>query len=167
MTITSDHTNDNHRMLEIQSNLASSEPEPTPFLNYTVDLVYESYKTHIRNGSYAEYFTGSVFFVIDKQCVESQPERSIILCTDAPDFGEADDEFTIKQLRLSLSLAMDSADQVEQMYQCPSEVAHPSGMSISIMPPPWLGSTPASARARKKDAIKGIPSVDVALGPAR
>lgn len=141
----------------------SGEPIPTPFLNSTIDQVYNFYKTHIRLAMWAKYFTNCTFLVIDEEGVRSDP-RQCILCSDTPDFGEADDEVTLKQLRLPIAQAMEDADRIESLIKCPSEVGHPSGMALSIMPPPWMEATPARARAAKKAAIRSIRSVDEALG---
>jgi hypothetical protein len=59
---------------------------------------------------------------------------------------------------------MENAEVLELLITCPSEVGHRSGMALSIRPLPWLVPTPAEARARNKMAIRGIDSVDDALG---
>ena len=141
------------------------EPDPAPFRKYTVEDIYEFYKLNIRQTSSAKHFANFVFLVVDEECVRSHPNQCI-LCSDAPDFGEAEDEIILKQLRLPIEQAMQNIEMTESLHVCPSEVGHPSGMALSIMPPPSLAPTPELIRLSKKNAIRGINSVDEALDPS-
>ena len=70
----------------------------TPFLGCTVDEVYKFYKTRMRpldHSTSLKHFTQFVFLAIDEECVTSTP-RQCILCCDAPDYDEEDQEIKLK-----------------------------------------------------------------------
>lgn len=164
----------NNALAEIKANLGRSRP--TPFLGCTVDQVYEFYKKHLRPAEdYSGpgmHFASFTFLVVDEECVRSKPWQCI-LCCDAPDFGER--ETTLKQLRLPIEEAVDHLCALEQLTFTVSSIGHPSGSTLSVMPPPTMmplldrpglyrPATAAEARENKTRAIEGFNTADEALG---
>lgn len=142
---------------------------PYPFLNCTVDEVYDIYKTHIRPADDTtghQIITSFTFIVIDEECVQSNPKQCI-LCCDAPDFEEADDEIKLKQIRMPLGKVMDYLYPLELLCMTPSEVEHPREVGLSVFPPAivmpfddeepenrkYRIATPAEARFNKRVAM--------------
>ena len=77
----------------------------TPFLGCTVDEVYEFDKTRMRpldHSTSLKHFMRFVFLAIDEECVTSTP-RQCILCCDAPDYGEEDQEIKLKSFRMPVA----------------------------------------------------------------
>lgn len=149
----------------------------TPFLNNSVDQIYDFYKHHLRtlNTATRDYFTNFTFFVIDKFCVQSNPKQCVVCC-DAPDFDEPGDEPKLKLLRIPIEKAMPYMYCLEHLSMTPSEVGNPSGMVFNVMPNPYMmplsdertvgalfgqvrAATPVEARANKKKAILFKPGV--------
>ena len=141
-----------------------------------MDQVYIFYKKHLRPAEdYSgpgEHFTRFTFIIVDEECIKSSPLQCI-LCSDAPDFGEA--ETKLKQLRLPMEKAVEHLCALEQLCFTMSTIEHPSGLSLSIMPPPIMKpvldqpgaykvATAAEARENKKEAISAFSSADEALG---
>ena len=101
--------------------------------------------------------------------------RQCILCSDAPDFGEADEEVKLKKLRIPIEQAMEGLCALEQLTMTPSEALDPVGLKISMMPLPttvpigqqepdgpmlYKIATPAEARANKRRGIKMVEEND-------
>ena len=110
-----------------------------------------------------EKFTRFVFLVVDTESVESDPWECI-LCCDAPDFGEADEEIKLKQIRMPLRDAIDYLVVLEQLVMTPSEVLEPYRWPLCMTPPATLMitekdrtaceiATPAEARWNKRRGI--------------
>ena len=70
---------------DIKANVAAEEEPPMPFLNSTVEEVYEFFKNHLRpadddpNG-YRHTFSYFTFLVVDADCIKSEPWQ----CVSAP-----------------------------------------------------------------------------------
>lgn len=161
-------------LAEIKAN--TGRLTPTPFLGCTVDQVYDFYKKYLRPAEdYSGpgmHFTSFTLVIVDAECVQSRP-RQCILCCDAPDFGER--ETKLKQLRLPIEDAMENLCALEQLSFTVSTIGHPSGSSLSIMPPPTMMPLPdqpglyrcataAEARENKRRAIEMWKTADEALG---
>ena len=148
---------------------------PYPFLNRTVDEVYDIYKTHIRpadDSSGRQFITNYTFIVIDQECMQSNPKQCI-LCCDAPDFDEEDDEIKLKQLRMPLGKSMEYLHPLEMLCMAPSEVKYARDTGISVFPPAFVMpsdeedpesrvyrvATPAEARFNKRVTITGNQSL--------
>ena len=75
---------------EIKHNLTTHQ-RPHPFLNQTPDDAYTWFKSHLRPD--IDYvgpgmqFTSFTFLAVGAACRSSSPHK-VLLCTDAPDFGE-------------------------------------------------------------------------------
>ena len=159
---------------EIMAQIQDEGPSPTPFLGCTIEEIYDFFKAHLRppDDSVAlEHFTSFTFTVIDAECVLSHPQQCIICC-DAPDFGEADDEIKLKQLRLPLQEWSHTVGGLELLRRTPSEIESQAPMVIATMPPPELVpipdkpglyriATPAESRVARKRAIRVVEEADI------
>ena len=111
---------------------------------------------------------------MDEECVQATP-RQCIICSDAPDFGEADEEVKLKTLQMPIEQAMGSLCSLEQLTITPSEALDPDGLKVNVMPPPTMVpigqqepdgpmaykiATPAEARANKRRGIKMVEEAD-------
>ncbi|KAF6230619.1 hypothetical protein HO173_011156 [Letharia columbiana] len=161
-------------LADIEANVGRLRP--TPFIGYTMRQVYGFFKRHLRP---AENYNGPdmrfpnfTFIVVDERCVRSRP-RQIIICCDAPDFGERSTK--LKLLRLPIDQALDNLCPLEQLAFTVSTIGHPSGKSRLIMPPPrripwpdrpgrYRWATAAEARKIVRGAIRGWKTADEALG---
>ncbi|MCJ1250831.1 hypothetical protein MMC30_008059 [Trapelia coarctata] len=142
---------------------------PYPFLDCTVDQVYDIYKTHIRptcDATGRQLITSFTLLVIDEECVRSNPKQCI-LCCDSPDFEEADDEVKLKQLRMPIEKVIEYLCPLEMLTMTPSDVEYLSGEGLSVFPPAFVMpfdeerpetreyrvAMPAEARFNKRVAI--------------
>ena len=146
-----------------QSHLTSKTPEQA----------YSFYRDHLRPDDDSINFeenTRFVFVVVDTECIEADPWQCI-LCCDAPDFGEADEEPKLKQIRMPLREAVEYLCVLEQLAMTPSEVLNPDGWSLSMTPPATMMiqeknrnrceiATPAEARWNKKSGIMTVEAAD-------
>ena len=169
--------NPSNTLEEIKANLAQGA-RPTPFRGCTIDQVYAFYKAHLcPDENYAGpgmHFTSFTFLAVDDACLRADP-RECILCSDSPDFGEAEGEIVLKQLRLPLNWAIENLSAQETLLSTMSTINHPSGLSVSIQPSPTFMPTPegnglfkvataSQARENKRRAIAPLKSADDALG---
>ena len=69
--------------------------------------------------------------------MQSNP-RQYIVCCDAPDFGEGDEEIKLKQLRMSIGEAEQYLSTLEQLTMTPSEIENRSGSALYVIPEPRL-----------------------------
>ncbi len=126
-------------LAELKTQLRETSPQPYPFLNNTVPQVYAFFKSHMRQPEDAirdRSLTHFTFLAVDAQCVQppsTLPEPlghrdspnskfTILVCTDAPDFYEGDNEVRLKTLRLPLAPAFHYLDSIDQFTIAPSEV---------------------------------------------
>ncbi|KAL9628238.1 MAG: hypothetical protein Q9164_007351, partial [Protoblastenia rupestris] len=162
---------------EIKANISSDQPSPTPFIGCTIDQIYAFFKAHLRpadDSTTLEHFTTFTFLVVDEECVQSTPWQCI-LCSDAPDFGEADEEVKLKTLRMPIEQAMGDLCALEQLTMTPSEALDPGGLNVGMMPPPTMVpigqrepdgqrlykvATPVEARANKRRGIRMAEEAD-------
>ncbi|KAL8929869.1 MAG: hypothetical protein Q9208_001013 [Pyrenodesmia sp. 3 TL-2023] len=149
---------------KLKTQLREINPEPYPFLNSTVPQVYAFFKSHIRQpedairGHSLAHFT---FLAVDAQCVRpssSPPEPvepryrtgsnfTILVCTDAPDFYESDDEPRLKTLRLPIAAAFQHLEQIDELVITPSELytrifENEHANTLRLMPPACLYPIP-------------------------
>ncbi|KAL6722376.1 hypothetical protein ACLMJK_001483 [Lecanora helva] len=142
MYVTTNATTDVIQIIE--ANLAACPPGGKlrkPFLNSTVEQVYEYFKNHLRPAdddphAWVHTFTYFTFVVIDADCVKSEPWQCIVCC-DVPDFGENERETHLKQLRLPIARAMEALPLLETLVQTPSEVVNEPELVLGMMPPGW------------------------------
>ena len=112
-----------------------------PFLNSTVEEVYEFFKNHLRpkdddpQGCF-HTFSYFSFLAVDADCVKSKPYQCI-LCCDAPDVGEAHPETRLKQHRLRAPHAVEGLFLLEELVQMPSEFVSNPDFVLGVMPPCW------------------------------
>lgn len=67
---------------DIEANLAAEENIPMPFLNSTLEEVYEFFKNHLRPADddphgWRHIFTYFTFLVVDADCVKSEPSQCV------------------------------------------------------------------------------------------
>lgn len=110
-----------------------------PFAGFTVNQIYNVQKRLIQdiNSSRCEYLTNFVFVIIDEECIQSSPYQCLVCC-DAPDHGETEEEIRLKQLRMPISEAMQYLFCLEQLSMTPSEVQSPNRKVHNVMPEPFL-----------------------------
>ena len=135
------------------------------------DRFYDFYKDYLQPADDRiahEDFIRYTFLVIDEECIKADPWQCI-LCCDAPDYGEADEEIKLKQLRLPLQEAAKHLCVLEQLVMTPSEVLNPDRLPLCMSPPATLMvtehdrneyrlATPMESRLTKKRAIEMVES---------
>ncbi len=152
------------------------------FLNCTVEQVYDFYKRYLRAADDSldpQHFSASTFVVVDEACLSADRWQCIV-CTDGPDFGEADDARVLKQVRVEVSNAWLTVARLEELTITASEAEywarnpHDEDFRILKMAPKppkivpiadsddgdiWWGlATPTQARAKKMKGIKAAES---------
>ncbi len=70
---------------DMKANTAAEEDAPMPFLNSTVEEVYEFFKNHLRPVDddplgFCHTFSYFTFLVVDSDCIKSEPWQ----CVSAP-----------------------------------------------------------------------------------
>ena len=148
--------------------------EPRPLINSTVDKVYDFYSKHIRlpeDSTTPKPFTRFTFMVIDDECVKSDPQQCIVCC-DAAEYGDLDDEVTLKMMRLPIKIAVWILTPLEQLTMTPSEALNSDSDALCSMPPftvkqlpdspkgllcGFIIATPAEARVFKQRGIARRP----------
>ena len=88
----------------------------------------------------------------------------MLLCSDAPDWGEGEDEVVLKKVRMGFKDASIDMASFEYLSMAPSEWG--KGKGLIVDPNPWMKivklengqgalmfSTPEFARARKRQAL--------------
>ncbi|KAL8889667.1 MAG: hypothetical protein Q9215_003077 [Flavoplaca cf. flavocitrina] len=157
----------------------------SPFLDTSVEKVYEIFKTNISapdDNAMDRPFTHFTCVMIDQECIDSAPYQCIV-CSDAPDFGEAAGANMLKSMRLPLEVAAPVLVPLEQLFMTASEAIDSDSDCLYSMPPctvkrghyrdgRHLLATPAESRRQKERAIKlfierPIPEFQKALDPAR
>lgn len=165
------------------------EPPNYEFLNQTVSQVYDFYKSHLRpadNSTDRPHFTAFTFAVVDEECLRSEPQR-LLICSDAPDFGEADDAIVLKQVRIEATIAFAFSLRLEDLTYTPKEAEirnndldNEDFTALQMEPSPpklvradqspsfdgnaddvggeYVSATPAQARAKKRAGIKAAES---------
>ncbi|KAL9034984.1 MAG: hypothetical protein Q9180_005106 [Flavoplaca navasiana] len=120
--------------------------------------------------------------MVDQACIDSKPYQCIV-CSDAPDFGEAAGANRLKSMRLPLEVAASVLVPLEQLFMTASEAIDSDSDCLYSMPPctvklghyrdgRHLLATPAESRRQKERAIKlfierPIQEYPKALDPAR
>ena len=153
---------------EIKTDDDDDGPSNMPFLNCTVEEIYEFYKENLRpkdDSTAHDPINAFTFIVVDEACFRADP-KECILCSDAPDFGE--EEVKLKQVRLPIRKVLESLVSVEMLSMTPSELGTDAEIVVTMMPPAWTvpfgdeprlykPATPAQARENKRRALEGIP----------
>ncbi|OJD31484.1 uncharacterized protein BKCO1_4700084 [Diplodia corticola] len=157
----------------------------TAFFNWPPDLLYTYWKTHLRappDGSTRPAFSAFTFVVVDQEAVDAYVRRAaaqasntttttsdddddvvtVLLCTDAPDFDEDEDEAAesapvLKTLRWEVADVAAVLPALESLTMCPSELDSP--VRLSVMPPPAAAAAaaggPAAMRRARVEGIRG------------
>lgn len=165
------------------------EPPLCEFADCTIDEVYDFYKRHLRPADDREahpHFSAFTFAVVDEECLRAEPQQ-LIVCSDAPDFGEADDAVVLKTMRIKATRAWYASIRVEELTRTPMEAemgANAVNEELTVlksapMPPKlvcaedqsespdevgddeaplYVFATPAQARAKKRAGIKAAES---------
>lgn len=119
--------------------------------------------------------------------MRSEPQQ-LIICSDAPDFGEADNAIILKQVRVKATIAYTVSVRLEELTFTPKEaelrvrdLKDANFMALEMGPPPprlvpvadpclsaheteddggvlYSFATPAQARAKKRAGIKAAES---------
>ncbi|KAL8647407.1 MAG: hypothetical protein Q9210_005578 [Variospora velana] len=136
------------------------------FRAFTLDELYEFHKAYLRpadNLVTDHRYSYFGFIVIDESCLVSEPWECIICC-DAPDFGEATDEVTLKQVRMDFEDTATYLPALEELIITPDEFEDKDvDLSFEVVPPPSTTFTetkgeyrlvsPAQARQNKRRAL--------------
>ena len=172
---------DDAKQPSIKTSDMKGNPQPvTNFSTYSLDQIYDFWKQNLRAADDAEgpqHFSAFTFVVIDKACLRSEPLQCII-CTDAPDFNEAnDDALVLKSIRLDVAMAWNVMVALEELtmtaIECQYWANHPQDTDFSVLeiaerPPNTITevedenrndivrryATPAEARTNKRKAIR-------------
>ncbi|KAI9732448.1 MAG: hypothetical protein M1834_001656 [Cirrosporium novae-zelandiae] len=136
----------------------------SPFVGWTVDDVYEFFKSSIRQppNSTEGDWTAYTFIILDQQSIT---DKTLLLCCDAPDFGEAGEEVVLKTMRLPFTKGLGEWVGLELLNKTPSEIG--SNEVMRVMPPSTMTNieynqenmtgrvaTPEIARRNKRQGIK-------------
>ncbi|KAL8947808.1 MAG: hypothetical protein Q9222_005947 [Ikaeria aurantiellina] len=131
-------------------------PTSTEFAGSTIEDAYDYFKAHLRPADDAITgmpFSSFCFLVVDEACLASQPWECIICC-DAPDFGEAADEITLKQIRLDMEDTMTYLPVLEELAITPDEVEDVEmDLTFESMKQEYKAVTPSEARKNKKRSL--------------
>ena len=165
----------------------TDEPPALNFYGCTVEQVYNFYKRHLQPPENSEAWENScfskyTFVAIDEECLEFKPYQCII-GSDAPDFGEAEDEIKLKTLRVDLEEIPDVLNGLEMLTRTPRETSivrenDPDYIGLTLRPtPPWRQmyrdddgvmvfdhATPKEARANKRRGIQTVERMGWAVG---
>lgn len=133
---------DPDKAFEYSADVLSRENQASPeaFIGNTVDDVYDFFTRHLRpdtESTAPEQLTYFTFLAVDAECIQASPPECIICC-DAPDYDEAQDDVILKTLRLPIKEAMDYLCPLEQLRLTMTEVADPPGRAWSSIPAPTV-----------------------------
>ena len=161
---------DPDRLLQSSEDSENAEAfDLTPFKGCSVEEVYEFFKRFLRSSGDSALggpFTHFTFIVVDQACLTTKP-LSCIVCCDAPDFAEAEDEIKLKSIRMDLDDATSWLPAFEELLLTPEEYDdNEEFITFDIMPPPtmrfaeidehYLLAPMAQARRNKRRALKII-----------
>ena len=129
----------------------------TAFNGSSVDEAYDFFKLQLRSPdcygtrTRFSYFT---FLVVDEECLQTQPYTCVV-CSDAPDFGEAEDEIKLKQIRMDFEDVAQYLPALEELILTPDEFCDKEEQLLfNIMPPPTMMFT------EEKDVYKLAPGME-------
>ncbi|KAF2460941.1 hypothetical protein BDY21DRAFT_369051 [Lineolata rhizophorae] len=141
-----------------------SKPIDNPFAESATPYdIYDMWKRKLRGpaNSTESNLTSFTFAILDRQTLV---DYSCVVCCDAPDFGEQEDEVVLKALRMGFDEALFNLARFEMLTCAPSEAR--SDMVLSVIPPAIFDTTgfppgsmkgtlatPAVARQNKRRAI--------------
>lgn len=154
-------------LADLRANASSTSPSPTPFHSWPLSRVHAFYNAHLRpdpSGSGPRHFSSFTFFVIDAACLAASPPQCMV-CSDAPDFGEATNEIKLKCFRVDIEEVMPSIAALEMLSMTPSEVRDRKPLCLKVEPQPMLVldpnvpgqfqlATPEEGRANKRAGIE-------------
>ncbi|KAL9096411.1 MAG: hypothetical protein Q9165_001408 [Trypethelium subeluteriae] len=141
----------------------SAQP-PDNFAGWSIDDIYAFWKQYVRakDDVVDNRYTAFTFLVADEQTAK---DKTVFVCTDAPDWGEGENDVVLKKLRMSLKDAAIDMASFEYLSMTPKEWG--KGKGLITDPNPWMKvvgytdnneeilrfGTPAFARQRKRAAL--------------
>ncbi|KAL9614856.1 MAG: hypothetical protein Q9167_000689 [Letrouitia subvulpina] len=143
LTITS---KDPHKAFEQSADVLShgNQPSSKAFIGSTIEEIYEFFIKHLRpetDSTAPEQLTYFTFLAVDAGCIQASPSECIVCC-DAPDYNEAQDEIILKTLRLPIKEAVEYLCPLEQLRLTVSDVANPPERAWSMIPAPTVVQDP-------------------------
>ncbi|KAI9666382.1 MAG: hypothetical protein M1821_004318 [Bathelium mastoideum] len=145
-------------------------PASANFSGWSLDDIYAFWREYVaaRDDAVDSRYTAFTFVVADAQTAADG--ASVIVCCDAPDWGEVAQEAkletpVLKQVRMRFRDAASDMASFEYLSMAPSEWG--KGKGLLVDPNPWMKvvgllddgqevlrfGTPAFARARKRQAL--------------
>lgn len=143
---------------------APMEKFESPFKGWSVEKLYDFWKAKLRRNEDEvadTHLSAFTFAVIDEETIKSFKaveaaapktegdededeeqlneklnKTTVLVCSDAPDFGEGENEVKLKTVRMSLNDAASAIMAFELLAVCPSEFGKED--ALSVMPPPTL-----------------------------
>ncbi|MDI1487934.1 MAG: hypothetical protein OHK93_007208 [Ramalina farinacea] len=161
-------TRDPGKILQSSEDSQNAEiSDSTPFKGYSVEELSEFFKSHLRSSDESALggpFTHFTFIVVDEACFDTKP-LSCIVCCDAPDFAEGEDEIKLKSIRMDFDDATNWLPAFEELALTPEEYDDKEELlTFGIMPPPTMRFTDrveryrfapmAQARRNKRRALR-------------
>ncbi|KAI9708432.1 MAG: hypothetical protein M1820_003892 [Bogoriella megaspora] len=147
-------------------NAASQAPickSPDTFDGWSVNDIYAFWKQYVRakDSVVENRYTAFTFLICDLQ---TTIDKTVLLCSDAPDWGEAPNIIELKTVRMGFKDACIDCASFEYLSMTPSEWG--KGKGLICDPNPWMKvvgmeggqqvlmfSTPAFARTQKRRAL--------------
>ena len=108
-----------------------------PFLNASINEIYDFFNENLIRPMDQEesgFFTDFTFLAVDEECIQDcsfsiaegtgkRPLPKILVCTDAPDFGQT--VCTMQSFMRPLADALADACEMEELCATPQELARP------------------------------------------
>ena len=140
-----------------------STPPSENFVGWSTDDIYAFWRQYVRakDDIVENRYTAFTFLVADEQTASN---KTVLLCSDAPDWGEGEHDVVLKEVRMGFRDAAIDVASFEYLSMTPSEWG--KGKGLIVNPNPWMKvveletgqramvfSTPEFARARKRQAL--------------
>jgi hypothetical protein len=102
-----------------KSSRAPMSPVDSPFLNCSIDEIYEFFLDNVRplGGEISGAWTAHTFIVLDERTVA---DKTCLICCDAPDFLE-EERVVLKKIRSDFLMSLSETLCYETFTRCPSE----------------------------------------------
>jgi hypothetical protein len=143
----------------------------SPFIGWSPETVYKFFTSHIQGpqgaAAHANGFSQYTLLILDSQ---SAPDRSILVCSDAPDIGETADQIVLKTIRMLLA-DIGMMCTIELLLMAPSEWDKEIVMKVN--PPAFLNmieipqssgkffGTIATPRIARRNKRAGLGQIDL------
>ncbi|KAL9039660.1 MAG: hypothetical protein Q9214_004785, partial [Letrouitia sp. 1 TL-2023] len=137
---------DPHKAFEHSADVLSRENQPSPeaFIGSTIEEIYDFFTKHLRpeiDSTAPEQLTYFTFLAVDAGCIQASPSECIICC-DAPDYNEEQDDVVLKTLRLPIKEVVQYLCPLEQLRLTMSDVADLPERAWSTIPAPTVIQDP-------------------------